>query len=90
MNPTVANPVEMIRRPVVILAVPNTQVEFDALTYERMNMSGDEMKRKLATETMKLKIPLNDNTKSRCRPDEARLSTKTAFINTKKRKRHCI
>jgi hypothetical protein len=86
----VANPVKMIRRPVVILAVPHTQVQFDAFTNERTKMSGDEMKRKLATEPMKLEIPTNDNTKSRCRPDEARLATKTAFINTNKRKRHCI
>jgi hypothetical protein len=89
MNPTVANPVEMIRRPIVILTIPHTQIEFDAFTNERTNMSGDEMKRKFATGTMKLKIPTNDNTKSRCRPNEARLPTKTAFINTKKRKRHC-
>ncbi len=83
MHPTVANPVEMSIGPVVILTIPDTQVEFDALTNERTKMGRDEMKRKLATETMKLKIPFDDNTKSRCRPDEARLTTKTAFIKTK-------
>jgi hypothetical protein len=51
-------------------------------------MWGDEMKRKLATGTMKLEIPPNDNTKGLLGPDEPRLTIKTAFVNTKKRKRH--
>jgi hypothetical protein len=83
MHPTVANPVEMIRRPIVILTIPHTQIEFDAFTNERTKMGRDEMKRKFTAGTMKLKIPTNDNKKSRCRPDEARLTTKTAFIKTK-------
>lgn len=88
MNPTVANPVEMIRSPVVILVTPDTQMELDVLTNERTNVRGNEMKRKFTAGTMKLEIALNDNTKSRVGPDEARLTLKTAFINTKKRKRH--
>jgi hypothetical protein len=51
-------------------------------------MRGDEMKRKFAAGTMKLEIPPNDNTKGLLGPDEPRLTMKTTFVNTKKRKRH--
>jgi hypothetical protein len=87
-NPTSANPVKMIGSPVMIMAVPYTHLEFDMLTNQRAKMRGDEMKRKLATGTMKLEIPPNDNTKGLLGPDEPRLTIKTAFVNTKKRKRH--
>jgi hypothetical protein len=72
----------------MIMVVPYTHLEFDMLTNERANMWGDEMKRKLATGTMKLEIPPNDNTKSIFGPDEPRLTIKPTLINTKKRKRH--
>jgi len=88
MNPTAANPVKMIRSPVVILVIPDTQMELDIFTNERTKMGRDEMKRKFTAGTMKLEIALNDNTKSRVGPHEARLTTKPAFIITKKRKRH--
>jgi hypothetical protein len=78
----------MIGSPVMIIAVPYTHLEFDMLTNQRAKMWSDEMKRKLATRTMKLKIPPNDNTKGLLGPDEPRLTIKTAFVNTKKRKRH--
>jgi hypothetical protein len=72
----------------MIFVIPHTHFGLDVLANERSKMRGDEMKRKLAARTMKLEKSLNDNTKSPLGPDEPRLTTKTTFVNTKKRKRH--
>lgn len=87
-NPTSANPVKMVRSPVMILVVPHRHFCLDVLTNKRPKMRGNEMKRKLATRTMKLEKSANNNTKSTVSPYEPRLTTKTTFVNTKKGKRH--
>jgi hypothetical protein len=87
-NPTSANPVKMVSGPVMILIVPHRHFGLDVLTNKRPKMRSDEMKRKLATGTMKLEKSANNNTKSMVSPYEPRLTTKPTFVNTKKRKRH--
>jgi hypothetical protein len=74
----------MIRGPVVIMAVPDTNLEFDVLTNERAKMRGDEMKRKLAAGTMKLEETTNNNTKSINTPYKPRSTIKSTLIHSKK------
>ena len=83
-NPTMTNEVKMIRGPVVIMAVPDTNLEFDMVTNKRAKMRGDEMKRKFAAGTMKLEEATNDNTKSIDSPYKPRFAAKTALIYSKK------
>ena len=72
-NPTVTNPVEMVRSPVMILAVPHhTHNTLDILTNKPTKMRRNKVKRKPTTGTMKLEQPANNNTKRILIPNKPR------------------